>query len=349
MNPLLPAGLEGAALWLPVIFLLLMGLAVLLYVVLDGYDLGVGILLRRARDEEKDVMVASIGPFWDANETWLVLGVGLLLVAFPVANGEILTALYLPVAAMLAGLILRGVAFDFRVKAHADHKRWWDRAFYCGSLLAALAQGVMLAGLITGFAPGWQESAFSLFVGLCLASGYVLLGACWLIIKTEGELQGRAIHWAERSLWLTGAGLVAVSVATPFVSARIFEKWFSLPNVLLLLPIPLFTAALFLLTAIFLRRLKQDAAHANQRGLDRWCWAPMACAVAVFLLAFIGLAYSLFPYLVIDRITIWDAAAAPESLQFILVGTLLVLPAILLYTVFVYRVFWGKADKLDYG
>lgn len=345
----LPQGLEGAALWLPLIFLVLMGLAVLLYVVLDGYDLGVGILLRRADDDEKDVMIASIGPFWDANETWLVLGVGLLLVAFPAANGEILTALYLPVAAMLAGLILRGVAFDFRVKGQAHHKHGWDRAFYCGSLLAALAQGVMLGGLITGFAPGWQGTVFSFFVGLCLASGYALLGSGWLIIKTAGALQRRAIRWAERSLWLTGAGLLAVSVGTPLVSERIFDKWFSLPNLLLLLPVPLFTAALFLLTAVFLRRLAQDAASANQRGLDRWCWAPLACAVAVFFLAFIGLAYSLFPYLVIDRITIWDAAAAPESLQFILIGTLAVLPAILLYTVFVYRVFWGKATALHYG
>lgn len=349
MNDLFPAGLEGAALWLPVVFLMLMGLAVLIYVVLDGYDLGVGILLRRADAAQKDMMVASISPFWDANETWLVLGVGLLLVAFPAANGVILGALYLPVAAMLAGLILRGVAFDFRVKAHADHKRWWDRAFYAGSLLASLSQGVMLGGLITGFASGWQNTVFSLFVGLCLASGYALLGASWLIIKAEGELQRRAIHWAERSLWLTGAGILAVSVVTPFVSERIFEKWFSLPNILLLLPIPLFTGALFVLTGIFLHRLAHDAEHQNQRGLARWCWAPLACIASVFLLAFVGLAYSLFPYLVIDRLTIWDAAAAPESLQVILVGTLVVLPAILVYTAFMYRVFWGKATALNYG
>src|SRR5690606_1981136 len=158
-------------------------------------------------------------------------------------------------------------------------------------------------------------------------------------IKTEGDLQRRAIHWAERNLWLTGAGILAVSAATPLVSERIFEKWFSLPNVLLLLPIPLFTAALFLLTGLFLKRLAHDAKSGNRRGLDRWCWAPLACTVAVFCLAFAGLAYSLFPYLVIDRITIWDAAAASESLRFILVGTLVVLPAILLYTIFVYRVF----------
>lgn len=349
MNDLIPAGLEGGALWLPVIFLMLMGLAVLLYVILDGYDLGVGILLRRADDAQKDAMISSIGPFWDANETWLVLGVGLLLVAFPIANGVILTSLYLPVALMLTGLILRGVAFDFRVKAGAHHKPWWNRAFYTGSLLASFAQGVMLGMLIVGFVPGWKEYLFAAFVGVCLLSGYTLLGSCWLIIKTEGALQARAVKWAQRSLWLTVIGIGVVSLVTPLVSARIFSKWFSLPNFLLLAPIPLFTAGLFVLCGIFLSRLAHDTAANNTRGLDRWCWAPMACTVAIFLLAFIGLAYSLFPYLVVDRITVWQAAAAKESLIVILIGTLIVLPAILGYTLFAYRVFWGKASELHYG
>src|SRR5512135_1008580 len=178
--------------WLPVVFLLLMGIAMLAYVVLDGYDLGVGILLRRAEPAEKDVMVASIGPFWDANETWLVLGVGILLVAFPLAHGVILTSLYLPVAAMLLGLILRGVAFDFRAKARAHHKPLWDRAFWAGSLVASIAQGVMLGLTVVGFDYAPANLAFSLLIGLGLAAGYALLGACWLIMKTEGELQRKA-------------------------------------------------------------------------------------------------------------------------------------------------------------
>lgn len=350
MSELIPVGLSGQALWLPAIFLVLMGLAILAYVILDGYDLGVGILLRHARgDAERDVMIASIGPFWDANETWLVLGVGLLLVAFPSANGVILTGLYLPVALMLLGLILRGVAFDFRVKAQAHHKPLWNRTFCFGSLLASLAQGTMLGYLIVGFNADAPSTCFALFVGLCLASAYTLLGACWLVMKTEGSLQARAVRWAQRALWLAAGGIAAVSIATPWVSARIFDKWFSLPNILLLAPIPLFTAALFVLIGIFLHRLRHDAEQGNQRGLDRWCWAPFAGAVTIFMLAFLGLAYSLFPYLVVDRITIWQAAAAPESLMFILVGALIVLPAIIGYTIYAYRVFWGKATALNYG
>lgn len=349
MSELSTLGLSGQALWLPVIFLLLISIAVLAYVVLDGYDLGVGVLLRHATESQQDIMIASIGPFWDANETWLVLGVGLLLVAFPSANGVILTALYLPVAMMLCGLILRGVAFDFRIKAHADHKPLWNRAFCFGSLLTAFAQGLMLGGLITGFSDGGLHILFSTFVGLCLASAYTLIGACWLIMKTSGQLQSQAIRWAQQAWWLAVCGIVAVSIATPLISKHIFDKWFSLPNILLLAPIPLMTAGLFIITRLFLRRLAQDAAEHNHCGLARWCWAPFACVVVIFILSFIGLGYSLFPYLVIDRITIWQAATAPESLMVILIGALIVLPAIIGYTVFAYRVFWGKATDLHYG
>jgi cytochrome d ubiquinol oxidase subunit II len=333
--------------WLPMVFMGLMGLAILIYVVLDGYDLGVGILFSGS-DEDRNRMIATIGPFWDANETWLVLGIGILLTAFPKAHGLILTVLYLPVALMLAGLILRGVAFDFRVKAQAHHQHWWDLAFRGGSLLAALAQGWMLGAWITGFrndALGW---AFAAVIALGLCAGYALLGASWLILKTEDSLQVRAVRWARATLWMTALGIIAVSVATPLVSPRIFEKWFALPNLFLLAPIPLFTAALFVLAEIFLRRLAHDAKAGNATGLTRWQWAPFACGVGIFLLAFYGLAYSMYPYLVVDRLTIWQAASAPASLKFILVGVVVVLPAILGYTVYAYRVFWGKARDLSY-
>jgi cytochrome bd ubiquinol oxidase subunit II len=329
---------------LPFIFLLLMGISMLAYVVLDGYDLGVGILLRRATDEQKDVMISSIGPFWDANETWLVLGVGILLVAFPMAHGVILTSLYMPVALMLIGLTLRGVAFDFRVKARAHHKPWWNRAFYGGSLLASFSQGVMLGSYIVGFKHDWPQLVFALFTGLSLLAGYALLGAGWLIMKTEGELQQRAVYWARRSLWLTALGVAAISIITPLVSQRIFDKWFAMPNILFLAPIPVITLILFIMIDRALRKLPAQQAAGN----DRLCWLPFAGSVGIFVLAFLGLAYSLFPYLVVDRITIWQAASAPESLKFILVGALIVLPAILGYTVFAYRVFWGKARELTY-
>lgn len=325
---------------LPIIFMVLMGVSILAYVILDGYDLGVGMLMIGADEAEKDSMIASIGPFWDANETWLVLGIGILLVAFPAAHGVILTGLYLPTAAMLGGLILRGVSFDFRAKAKAHHKHLWDRTFIGGSLLASLAQGYMLGFYILGFEPGWGTVLFSLFAGLCLAAGYSFVGAAWLIMKTEDALQKKAILWARWSLWGTAAGMAAVSIATPLISTRIFDKWFSLPNFILLLPIPLITAGLIIVLEIVLRKLP--------RAGDRYCWVPFSGAVGLFILGFHGLAYSFYPYLVPDKLTIWDAASAPESLAIILVGTLVVLPCIILYTVFAYRVFWGKVKELRY-
>ena len=331
--------------WLPLVFALVMALAMLAYVILDGYDLGVGVLLRRADDvDQKDTMIASIGPFWDANETWLVLGVGVLLVAFPMAHGVILGALYLPVALMLVALTLRGVAFDFRVKARDKHKPLWDRAFYAGSLLAAWSQGFMLGGLITGFDTHWGSQLFNALIGLCLVAAYCLLGAGWLIMKTEGVLQLKAVRWAQGSLWLTAAGVAAISLATPWVSQRIFDKWFSFPNFMLLLPIPAVTVALFVVMARSLNRLPVRLAQGNQYGAA----VPFACTVGVFLLAFYGLAYSLFPWLVVDRLTIWAAASAPEALMVIFYGTVVVLPVIIGYTVFAYRVFWGKSTALKY-
>jgi cytochrome d ubiquinol oxidase subunit II len=336
--------LTAPAGWLPLAFMLVMGLAILAYVVLDGYDLGIGMLLGGAADAHRDPMVAAIAPFWDANETWLVLGIGVLLTAFPLAHGLILGALYLPVAAMLFGLILRGVAFDFRVKAQDHHKPWWNRAFCAGSWIAALAQGYMLGLLVVGFERSAGNMLFAAGIGLGLAAGYCLLGAGWLLIKASGELQRRAGGWARKSLWLTGAGIAAVSVATPLMSPAIFEKWFSLPHFFLLLPIPLITAALFVVAEVTLRKLPGQL----ERGQERWAWLPFALAVGIFMLAFHGLAYSLFPWLVPGRMDIWEAAAAPGSLMFIFVGVAIVLPMILVYTAFAYWVFWGKARELEY-
>ena len=326
--------------WLPVVFTALMGLSMLLYVVLDGYDLGVGILLRQADDAQKDTMIASIGPFWDANETWLVLGVGLLLVAFPMAHGVILGALYLPVAFMLIGLILRGVAFDFRVKVHAEHKPLWNIAFYVGSLLAALSQGFMLGLYITGLQYNLVGVVFGIVIALCLVAGYMLLGSGWLIMKTEGELRARAIVWGRRSLWFTGIGIVAVSLATPLVSPRIFEKWFSLPNLFFLMPIPLLTGLLFMACLRALVKLGN--------GSTRKEWVPFVSTIGMFVLAFGGLAFSIFPYLVIDQITLWEAASARGSLKIMLFGAAVTLPVIIAYNIYSYRVFWGKTSELNY-
>ena len=226
---------------LPVVFLALMGVAMLAYVVLDGYDLGVGLLLHRATPEQRDTMIASIGPFWDANETWLVLGVGILLIAFPKAHGLVLTALYLPVALMLVGLVLRGVAFDFRVKAQDQWKPLWNFAFWAGSGLAAVSQGWMLGRYITGFAEGTAAWVFAAVIALLLPAAYVLLGACWLVMKTEGELQSLAVRWAKWAWPPLVLGMGLVSVVTPVVSDTVRDRWFSMPEFIALLPIPLAT------------------------------------------------------------------------------------------------------------
>jgi cytochrome d ubiquinol oxidase subunit II len=329
-----------AAIYLPVIFVVLMGVAMLFYALLDGYDLGVGMLISRADSDERDTMIASIGPFWDANETWLVLGVGILLIAFPMAHGVILQALYLPVMLMLLGLILRGVSFDFRAKARAEHKDRWDRAFCIGSAIASIAQGFMLGQFIMGFDYSLVGMAFSLLIGFCVATGYMLVGACWLIWKTEGELQKQAVRWARRALRGTAVGVVVVSAATPLVNPVIFGKWFSLPNIVILSPIPLVSAFLFWKLERLLKSLP--------RGNDAGSWKPLIWTMMIYILCFLGLAFSFFPEIVPGRMTVWEAAASTASLWVILAGALLVLPMIFAYTFFVYRVFSGKVRELRY-
>jgi cytochrome d ubiquinol oxidase subunit II len=325
---------------LPVIFMGLMGLAMLVYVVSDGYDLGVGMLMHRATSAEKDVLVASIGPFWDANETWLVLGIGILLIAFPKAHGLVLTELYLPVALMLVGLILRGVAFDFRVKAHATHKPTWDRLFFAGSTLASMAQGWMLGRYVSGFGEGWNYPVFAAAIALALPMAYVLLGACWLIMKTEGALQERAVQWARIAWAPMVAGLVLVSMATPWISVTVRERWFELPNLIALSAIPLTTGlALLAVRGLLGARLVRGPI----------CWLPFVLLIVVFVLGFLGLAYSIYPFVVIDRLTIWQAASGPAALKAILVGVCISVPAIAGYTVFSYRVFRGKTGELRYA
>jgi cytochrome bd ubiquinol oxidase subunit II len=325
---------------LPVVFMVVMGLALLAYVVLDGFDLGVGMLLPLATDAEKDVMVASIGPFWDANQTWLVLGIGVMLIAFPIAHSIVLSALYLPVAVMLIGLILRGVSFDFRVKAREAHKERWNRLFSLGSLLAAAAQGWMLGSYLTGFDRGVGPLLFALGIAITLPTAYAMHGAGWLIMKTEGALRDKSIGWARKALWPMGATLVGISLATPLISQTVFEKWFQMPQLLALLPIPVACAAAFFAAWHALSRPRVVAAG--------YGWVVFAATVMIFVLAFLGLAYSLYPYIVIDRLTIWQAAADVKSLTFIFVGVAITLPAIVGYTIFVYRVFWGRAGTLSY-
>ncbi len=326
--------------FLPVFFVAAMGLALLLYVVLDGFDLGVGILLPLADETEKDTMIASIGPFWDANETWIVLGIGILLIAFPQAYGIVLTELYIPVTIMLFGLILRGVAFDFRVKAGDGRKKLWNRAFFFGSLTAASSQGWMLGAYITGLQSSLTSWLFAALIAMTLPSLYIMLGASWLLIKTEGALFDKAVRWGRVALPPMGFALLLVSIATPIVSSEIASRWFTLPNAIGLMPIPVTCLVAYFAVYRLLRRPEYLRNGTN--------WVVYALLILICLMAALGLAYSIYPDIVIGRMDLYEAAAATNSLQFIFYGVAVTLPVILFYSAYVFWVFRGKATNLSY-
>ncbi|MBI1391409.1 MAG: cytochrome d ubiquinol oxidase subunit II [Alphaproteobacteria bacterium] len=341
---------------LPLIWAVLIAVAVMLYVLLDGMDLGVGMLSAfAASDEERNMMNATIEPVWDGNETWLILGGGGLFAAFPLAYAVIMPAVYLPLLLMLAALIFRGVAFEFRHKAVRKPTRlFWNGAFYGGSFAAAFAQGVILGAFITGietdgraFAGGEFDwlSPFSLLTGVSVAIGYVLLGACWLVLKTEGETQAKAKRFGARALVGVSLCFALVSIATLFIDPRVTERWGVSMNhiepgkLLLLAPIPF----VGLLAAVQL--LRDLTGFAMRRAAPDW--RPYVLAATVFLSGYLGLAVSLFPWLVPFQFTIWDAAARDNALGLMLAGAAVMLPAILAYTAYVYSLFWGKVKPGD--
>ena len=322
--------------YLPLIWAAIIGTAVAMYVILDGFDLGIGILFPFARDEsERDQMMRSIAPFWDGNETWLVLGGAGLFVAFPRAYAVLMPAFYLPVIVMLLALVFRGIAFEFRTVS--ESKTWWNIAFTIGSTLACFAQGVILGGMVEGvavrngaYAGGSFDWAtpFGLVCGLALIAGYGLLGATWLVMKTEGPVADRARAHAKVLLLAVLGFMAVVSLWTPLAEPRIAERWFSLPNFYFLWPVPLATA----LSAFAVWR-------SLEKGRDV---PPFLAAIGLFLLGYLGLVISDFPFLVPPSLTVWDTAAAPSSQIFMLLGTLLLLPFVLGYVVFVYWLFRGK-------
>ena len=328
---------------LPVIWAGIIGFAVFAYVLMDGFDLGIGILFPVfAVGEERDQAMNSIAPVWDGNETWLVLGGGGLLAAFPLAYAIILPATYPLMIAMLLGLVFRGVAFEFRWRDPA-HRAYWDAAFTIGSLTATIAQGITLGAVLQGirvadnaYAGGWLDwlSPFSLLTGTSLVLGYALLGASWLIWKTEGAAQAHARRMAFVLGIATLIAMAAVSAATPFLHYDYWQRWFSLPGVFLTSQIPL----LVLITAaVFFWGLR--------RGSER---VPFLMVLALFFLNFLGLGVSVYPYLVPRAVTIWDAAAPAQSQQFMLVGTAVIFPIIIGYTAWAYWVFRGKAGAHGY-
>lgn len=315
----------------------IIGFAVLMYVVLDGFDLGVGLLFPFIKDARKrDIMTNTIAPVWDGNETWLVMGGGGLYAVFPLAYSVALTALYAPLIAMLLALVFRGVAFEFRFK-HVRHKVWWDRAFFGGSALATFSQGIVLGAFVQGietqgrlYAGGWFDwlTPFSLFCGGALLIGYALLGAGWLVMKTEGDLQARAYGFLQPLAWMILLAISIVSAWTPLLNAEIAARWFTWPNVVYLSPVPVLVAV----TGVALFR-------AIRR---RYEIQPFILALLLFMLSYAGLGISLFPNIIPPDITYIDAAAPRTSLVFLLVGAAVLIPFILIYTAYGYWVFRGK-------
>lgn len=328
---------------LTVIWALIIAFAVLMYVVMDGFDLGIGILFPAfAPGEERDQAMNAIAPVWDGNETWLVLGGGGLLAAFPLAYAIILPATYPLIIAMLLGLVFRGVAFEFRWR-DPRHRAFWDMAFFGGSLVAALAQGITLGALLQGihvegraYAGGWLDwlSPYSLLTGVGVVAGYALLGACWLALKVEGSAEDKAFGFARKAAWATLALMGGVSLATPFLAGQYFQRWFSEPMIYWLVPVPLITGAV---AFMLLRSLGQ-----------RHAWRPFLLTLALFLLGMVGLGVSMWPWVVPQSISIWDAAAPHRSQVFMLVGVGIIMPLILAYTGWAYWVFRGKVGSHGY-
>ena len=328
---------------LTIIWAVILAFAVFAYVVMDGFDLGIGMLfLTLAVGEERDQSMNSIAPVWDGNETWLVLGGGGLMAAFPLAFSIILPATYPLIIAMLLGLVFRGVAFEFRWRDPA-HRHLWDMAFTGGSALAALTQGMILGALLQGmkvtndaYAGGWLDwlSPFTLLTGVSVMIGYGLLGATWLVWRTEGSTQAHARKIALRLGIATLVALAAVSAATPFLAFDYYRRWLTMPSMALAAPVPILVG---LGALAFFRTLRS--------GRD---WLPFVIALSWFLLGFVGLGISIFPYIVPRAVTLWQAAAPHSSQLFMLVGVLAILPAILGYTFWAYWVFRGKVGAHGY-
>jgi cytochrome d ubiquinol oxidase subunit II len=331
-------GIDLSLIWAVIIVF-----SIMMYVVMDGFDLGIGILFPFVKNErERDVMMNTVAPVWDGNETWLVLGGAGLFGAFPLAYSVVLSALYLPLIFMLLGLIFRGVAFEFRFKARAEKRHIWDKAFIGGSLTATFFQGVALGAYIDGFkvvdrvfvggALDWF-TPFSLFCGVALIAAYALLGCTWLIMKTQGRLQGQMHDIARPLVFVVLAVTGAVSLWTPLAHSAIAERWFSMPNLLWFMPVPL----LVLLTTYWLLRGIQKNANNT----------PFLRTLVLIFLGYSGLGISLWPNIIPPSISIWEAASPPQSQGFMLVGALLIIPFILMYTAWSYYVFRGKVTEDD--
>ena len=326
---------------LPLVWYALIGTAIFLYILLDGFDLGVGILFPLApTDQCRDRMMNSVAPFWDGNETWLVLGGGGLFAAFPLAYAILMPAFYIPIIFMLLGLIFRGVAFEFRFKASGASRRIWDYSFHFGSLVATFMQGMVLGTFVNGVTVSGRSFAgsplewlnpFSIMTGVALVAGYSLLGATWTIMKTDGETQRWARRCARYTMLFVALFMGLVSLSMPLMNSDIKRLWFTLPNFYFLQPMPILSVLFFIMLWRDLRREERE-------------YRPFLLTLGIFLMNYIGIGVSTWPWLVPFKVSLWDAAAAPASQSLMLVGTVVLLPIILSYTAYCFWVFRGKAS-----
>lgn len=339
---------------LTLIWGVILATAVFLYITMDGFDLGIGILFPFFREKAaRDTMVNSIAPFWDGNETWLVLGGGGLMAVFPMAYAIIMPALYIPVIFMLLALVFRGVSFEMRFKAKSQRgQKLWDQAFSLGSYGAALCQGIMVGALVQGikvesgfYAGAWWDwlTPFSLFTGIAVVIAYGLLGACWLVWKTHGDLQQKVKSIAHKLGLATLCCIGLVSVIMPFLSEAFLERWFSLPNLYWASPIPLCVGALAWRFFVSLGTINSTHQASTQPAMWKDA-APFLYALGLFFLTYMGLCISMWPHIVPPQVTLYDAAASHSSQAFLLVGAAILVPIILLYTAYVYWLFRGKID-----
>lgn len=318
----------------------IISLIIMMYVLLDGFDLGVGILFPWIKKSEfRDIMMSTVVPVWDGNETWLVFGAAALYAAFPIAYGILLPTLYMPIMILLVALIFRGVAFEFRFKAHKS-QFIWDIAFAAGSILAAFIQGIILGTFVKGYgthlplshAPYHWFSPFTIFTGIAVLCGYALLGATWLIIKTHGILQERMYKAAKILLPLVAFFLISVSIWTPIVEPQVMHRWFSLPNLYYLSPLPILTILIVFYNFYCLQKKKERL--------------PFILTIGLFVLSYIGFCISAWPYIIPHVLPVWEAAAPPSTLKFILVGAAIILPILFIYTLYSYHVFRGKVKTV---
>ncbi|BCE01055.1 cytochrome d ubiquinol oxidase subunit II [Marinicellulosiphila megalodicopiae] len=327
--------------YLPTIFLGLMALSIFIYAILDGYDLGVGILMPMDNEPQRDKMIATIGPFWDANETWLVLAVGILLIAFPNAHSLVLGHLYLPATFLLIGLIMRGVAFDFRAKAPTQYKNRWDRVFKIGSLVVTLMQGYMLGMYVMGFENTIQSVVFSLLSAIGVSAAYMLIGSAWLVYKTEGELQQQAAKWGKFAGYVFIIGMIIISSTNLYFKEDVAQRWLSFTGLMLMLGLLMASFYMYMTIDYHFKQILENKKIKND-------YSAFLMTIVLYLIVAVGFAFSYFPYVVPGQMLASESISSIESLRIIFYGVAVVLPLIIAYTLFSYWIFRGKATDLNY-